>query len=113
MDDYDEKDQTLKFEGIEEEGTPDGSTTIQNSSASHLSTYTKSSPVQRPTSITIGPEPDFSPPLTSSPIGCTLKGDFGTQFDQIFHSESFNVNDETAVLDIRIFFSDGKGTLNI
>ncbi|KAI6229802.1 FERM domain-containing protein 8 [Aphelenchoides fujianensis] len=66
----------------------------------------------RPRSIDFdGAKRDYSPPITSSPVGYTLRhGELQAEdLNRSAHSESFNVaNEEEDLVDIRIFFANGK-----
>jgi hypothetical protein len=68
--------------------------------------------VTRPKSINLGElKRERSPPIAHSPVGYTLRHDelLVTDLNRSAHSESFNATGEDDLLDIRIFFSDGKG----
>ncbi|KAI6212897.1 FERM domain-containing protein [Aphelenchoides besseyi] len=68
--------------------------------------------VTRPRSIDFdGAKRDYSPPITSSPVGYTLRHDEiqAQDLNRSVHSESFNLlTTDEDVVDIRIFFTNGK-----
>ncbi|KAI6189800.1 FERM domain-containing protein [Aphelenchoides bicaudatus] len=67
--------------------------------------------VSRPKSINLAElSRERSPPIAHSPVGYILRHDslLATDLNRSTHSESFNATGEDNVVDIRIFFANGK-----